>query len=79
MFPSMLKKAGKALKSHEPRKGRTVIRFASVETFAMFDDFAEMSRKKVAMGGNNDTWGRAESERLAGRGYSRGRGKRETA
>lgn len=64
VFPSAMKRIAKALKSHEPRKERTVIRFADVATFTTFDDFAESSRQRIKQGEANDIWGRANQNAL---------------
>jgi hypothetical protein len=64
IFPSGIKKAAKLIKGHEPRKGRTIIRFNGVESFAMFDDFAEQARKRIQTGEVNDIWGRANQNAL---------------
>jgi len=65
VFPSALKKMGNQMRTYEPRRGRTTIRFTNVETFAMFDDFAEEARNHLVAGGEaNDIWGRANQNAL---------------
>jgi len=64
IFPAAILKLAKLLKSHEPKRGRTIIRFSGVESFAMFDDFAEQARKRIQAGEVNDIWGRANQNAL---------------
>lgn len=64
IFPAAIKRTAKAIKSHEPRGGRTVIRFSNVEAFTMFDDFAEAARQKLKGDDANSVWGRANQNAL---------------
>lgn len=65
MFPAALKRAALALKSHEPKRGgTTIIRFSTVEAFALMDDFAENSRRRIQGGNLNEVWGRANQNAL---------------
>lgn len=64
IFPAVLKRQGKALKGHEPKRQRTVVRFADAETFAIFDDFAESARRRIRDAQSNDMWGRANQNAL---------------
>ncbi len=64
IFPSKIKKTAKLLTSHEPRGGRTTIRFENTETFAIFDDFAENCRRRIKIEDSNAIWGRANQNAL---------------
>lgn len=64
IFPSKIKRAARAIVSHEPRGGRTTIRFKDTETFGIFDDFAESCRRKIKLAESNEVWGRANQNAL---------------
>lgn len=64
IFPSSIKKAGMEIRRHEPKRGRTKIRFQNVATFSMFDDFAEQCRSRIKTSEHNEVWGRANQNAL---------------
>jgi len=64
IFPSKIKRAAKAIVSHEPKGKRTTIRFKDTETFAIFDDFAEQCRRRIKLAESNEIWGRANQNAL---------------
>jgi len=64
VFPSAMKRMAKTLRSHEPKKTFTTVRFADVEAFSLFDDYAERARQEIKSGGISEVWGRANQNAL---------------
>lgn len=59
IFPSKIKKLGRALVQHEPRKKVTPIRLADIKTVKMFEEFDD-----YAINTGHDMWGRANQNAL---------------
>ena len=63
VFPSVINKAAKLLRDHEPQDGDfTQVKFADTRTYVAFQEFEENSRRR-SMGGQS-TWARANQNAL---------------
>lgn len=62
-FPSAIKKQARLLRDHEPMEGEfTRIKWADTKTWAMFDEFSEISRRRSHRG--EKVWARANQNAL---------------